>query len=383
MQHIIKKQVIELKLDKKQNAFRMQHLISDHYRNDIVPVLETVFNEYCGEDDVLVLDSLEIDFGTISERDLEKTRWDEDLIAKFKVKLRESLSSLSTSKTTLRETGSMNICRQWMFYMQHGYLNWNTLSINEQWYYSVLETLAVDYAGISSLRNLILNEKNTAWRIALQHDDIFLIKLIEILTAQSQKKLALAAEEIYFVVNRVKNYQDQPLPVTHTFKKAIWQRIITISATASKDLSTETIMAMVLQAYAGELPASKRIQKELLSSVDVIRTILDRFFESQNSQKKRRTSPDKQTDTAAKKPGKPKEPEDIKKAAKSAAEAAKNAQDKPTGQTIEDKMKVSPKSGEDEQNKEEKTASEVYEMMEKLLIKDKVRNEKENLVSQS
>ena len=61
--HIIKKQIIELKLATQRDAFRMQHLISEHYRNEMLSVLESVFNDFCGKDEVIILDKLEIDFG--------------------------------------------------------------------------------------------------------------------------------------------------------------------------------------------------------------------------------------------------------------------------------------------------------------------------------
>ena len=88
--HFIKKQVIELKLNNKTDAFRIQHLMSRHYYDEMVPLLENVFNEFCGDDEVVILDKLEIGFGIILEKDLEKNRLNEDDLSKFKIKSRFS-----------------------------------------------------------------------------------------------------------------------------------------------------------------------------------------------------------------------------------------------------------------------------------------------------
>ena len=290
--HIIKKQVIELKLTRRQDAFRMQHLISEHYRNEIIPVLESVFNDYCSEDEVLILDRLEIDFGVITEKDIEKNRWNDSMLARFKSSLLENLTALSVSKTFIRRSKAMNSCRQWMAYMQKGYLPWNAITLTDEWYDDVLETLATDYSGVAILRKLILTDKTFAYRIALQHDAVFLTKLVEVITAQNHKQLALAAEEIFTIIKQVKIYQHQRVPAVD-FVKAIWQQFLVIAAGTEKNLSTENIAGGVLQTYAAILPVQKKQQKELLLLVNLLKQVLAGFFESNNSRRKNNTLADK------------------------------------------------------------------------------------------
>ena len=174
MQHIINKQVIELSLAKQQDAFGMQHSISRHYYSDLLPLLEKVFNQYSTEDEVLVLDKLEIKLGNIPQKDIGKDKWDDSVLSLIELKIEESLVSFLENNTAVRKPLLMNDCRQWMFYMQHGYLGWNTLCINEQWHNNVLAVLATDFAGITLLRNQVASHPGMAYRIALQHEDIFL-----------------------------------------------------------------------------------------------------------------------------------------------------------------------------------------------------------------
>lgn len=290
--HIIKKQLIELKLTKEHNAFRMQHLISEHYRNEMLPVLESVFNDYCSEDEVLILDKLEIDFGVISEKDLEKNCWSEDVLSTFKLSLLEKLADISVNKTFIRRTKAMNSCRQWISYMQKGYLPWNTIAINEKWYQEVLETLAIDYSGVALLRKLILKEKSFSYRVALQHDAVFLTKLVEVITAQNQEHLTLAAEEILTIIKQVTISHDQSA-IAGDFMKAIWQQVLMAAAGSEKNLSTENIAVVVLRPYVSQLPIQKKRQKELLSLVIILKKMLVIFFESNNSFSENKILPDK------------------------------------------------------------------------------------------
>lgn len=279
--HVIKKQVIELKVPDGQNVFRLQHLISDHYRNEMIPVLESVFNDYCSEDEVLILDKLEIDFGVISEKELEKNRWGKDVLATFKSNLLENLTALSVNKTFVRRPRAMNSCWQWISYMQKGYLPWNTIVIDDKWYQDVLETLATDYSSVAILRKLLLNEDFFAYRVSQQHDAVFLSKLAEVVTAQSQKQLPQATEEIITIIKQVRIHRKQPA-LAYDFIKTIWKEILIVAAGRERNLSTENIAAVVLGHYILKLPVKKRQQKKLLSMVTFLKEVLLAFFELNN-----------------------------------------------------------------------------------------------------
>ena len=53
MQHVIKKQSIELVLDKRLDHFHIQQLISTHYWGHIVPLLEKLFDKMGNEDEII------------------------------------------------------------------------------------------------------------------------------------------------------------------------------------------------------------------------------------------------------------------------------------------------------------------------------------------
>ncbi len=282
MTHLIKKQLIEFKLNEGSDAFRMQHLISSHFNHKILPAIESIFNDYCREDEVLKLDKLEIDLGAISIAEMEQNNLDEKIVAAFKTKLREKLALVTTSKSATRESMAMNICRQWITYMQTGYLPWNTLEINEAWHQQVLEALATDYASITMLRNLVSNHSSVGHRIAQQHTEVFLTKLVEIITAKNQHQLPAIAEELYVIIKALNKSHEPPIQSRIILIKAIWQQVLIDASADPNNFSTETFALKLLRPYITGLTIESTVQQESLSQLTLLRQTLSSLFKEKN-----------------------------------------------------------------------------------------------------
>jgi len=283
MRHLIKKQLIELNVNAGLDAFRMQHLISNHYNHKILPAIESIFNEYCREDEVLKLDKLEIDLGEIPVTEMEEIYLSENVVLKFKTKLREKLALVSAGTTVARESKEMNNCRQWIAYMQTGYLPWNALEINEVWHQQVLETLATDFAIITLLRNLILNNSFARHRIALQYPDAFLTKLVEIITAKNQQQLPDIAAELNTIINVLNKYVKPPMYGRIALIKEIWQQVLFAAANDPGNFSIETFVSKFLQIYTASLPVETFSQKDLLSQVTLLQPALNTLFKEKTT----------------------------------------------------------------------------------------------------
>ena len=65
--------------------------------------------------------------------------------------------------------------------MEHGYLDWNTIEVNEGWYNEVLEAFALDFNAVTDLRKLILGNQRALTRIVQQHSDLFLVRITKYL----------------------------------------------------------------------------------------------------------------------------------------------------------------------------------------------------------
>jgi len=247
MQHIIKKQVIDLTLYKKKDAFQIQHLISEHYWREVVPVIEKAFDAASSSNEIISIDTLEIDLGFITIKDIEKGQLQIEVAKKISEQLNIEINNLSSKQKTSKQAIILNVAGQWMFYMEHGYLPWNVIKINTSWYQDVLEAFATNAIMIGRLRLLIKN-KYVVRRIIFQHDEKFLQSLIETLTAEKQEALAGIINEItellyfiYYKTSDISSFEKKEL------KQKIWQQTLELIASKESKLSPEKIAFMLLR----------------------------------------------------------------------------------------------------------------------------------------
>ena len=192
MQHIIKKQIIDLRLDKQLDSFLLQQQVSNQFWESVLPMLEDEFNKLASEEEVISLERVEIDLGVISVADLRDGLWHADLLAHLKKQSNTtSLQEIEhQDRSLIRRSIAGNYYKQWLFYMRNGYLPWNNMTqIDTAWYASILEEPATDYQSITELRNEIESNTLLVLRIIRQHTLSFLVRLIEVLTAEKQDGL--------------------------------------------------------------------------------------------------------------------------------------------------------------------------------------------------
>ena len=187
---MIMKQVIELRVDAHLDAFSVQHQAREYYYHRLVPAIEKIFDELSSDDEVISIDKLEIDLGNLG--------WKNDVFALDEAALHEILKeSLKKSFerpspvpiNISRRTPEENACLQWLFYMENGVLPWEIASTDTKWHEKVLHQLAVDHHLIEKTKKLIINNHWFLNRIIREHEEIFLKKLTEVITAKQQQDL--------------------------------------------------------------------------------------------------------------------------------------------------------------------------------------------------
>lgn len=237
MQHIIKKQVIDLSINKKLDAFHIQQLVSNYYHNRIINVLQEAFDNAGSEDETISIDRLELDLGIITIKDIEKGNWDQLVIERITEQLINVKYSQSSEHLAKRRSTTLSISEHWIFYMQHGYLPWNVLQIKEDWNDKALEAFASDSRAIARLRNLVLNNPNAITRIIFQHSEIFLKALIETLTAENQDALPGIIDEAAELILLLKEKR---------LKQNLWEKVLSLSASGEKNLTSSKITAWLI-----------------------------------------------------------------------------------------------------------------------------------------
>src|SRR5688572_21352381 len=134
MQHLINKQTIHLLLNKNTNVFQMQQQMSRHFWNEILPQINTVFDELSNDEDVIRISKLEINLGELTEKEMFQANWEDVILSAVRTHLYKKITEKHTKVTHVRESKTISACRQWFFYLIHGYLPWNTLGIDANWY---------------------------------------------------------------------------------------------------------------------------------------------------------------------------------------------------------------------------------------------------------
>ncbi|HTQ66742.1 MAG TPA: contractile injection system tape measure protein [Puia sp.] len=289
MQHIIKKQIIQLQLDGKQDAFRIQQLISEYYWKEIIPILQKVFDSISKPGEIIRMDQLEIDLGAISIRDIEQGKWAINLETALKEQLIKFLSQVHKNNELQREPTILSVFRQWLYYMEKGWLPWNVLEVNEAWYEKTLQTLATDFKSVTALRKQVLTNTSFTRRVIAQHNDRFLSNLVETLTAEKQENLPAAIHELYeiFYLIHQKGFGEKipVLPVTNKkdFLKRIWEIILLASSKNEISLKTETLIEKILAVHTIEAGVLKKVRKDLARKLEITRPILKKLTEEEKN----------------------------------------------------------------------------------------------------
>jgi hypothetical protein len=247
MQHIIKKQVIDLSLDKKLDAFFIQQKVSDKYYSKILPMLLKAFDGASNDEEVIEIDSLAIDIGTINSKELEEGGWEERVFKNISEQLIPVNLGLTSQVNALKKSRPISSADQWIFYMRHGYLPWNVLALNEDWYSNVLSAFAADSKAITKLRNLIKNNADSVPRMVSQNSASFLTSLVETLTAENQAGLNRSINEIAEIIaSKIGKGKSVNLFQRYVVKQKLWREVLELTASADKNETPSRIAFQLL-----------------------------------------------------------------------------------------------------------------------------------------
>ncbi|MBC7947048.1 MAG: hypothetical protein H7Y42_04150 [Chitinophagaceae bacterium] len=283
MQHIIKKQMVELTISNRKHAFRLQQLVSEHYWRDMVRVIAKAFDEATGEEEILQVDKLEIDLGRISEKDIMKGRWTEVLFKKITEKLKELKHAPVPGMNVSIVLNAIGVADQWLFYMLRGFLPWNVKAIDLKWHVQVLQAFATEHAAIVKLRNAILNHPNMVTRIVRQHGEDFVVALLEAITAKDQKELPEVVDELIKVICFLEEEnQVRSTSKAYHLKERLWQQVLLLAARRQGRFTRREFVETLFRSGYIPLRAEIVLPIELLTSGRLTGEILGELLSIQS-----------------------------------------------------------------------------------------------------
>jgi len=243
MNHVIRTQIIEVATDNSAEAFELQHRLNSLYNRVILPILEKTLDQLAPGDQIIYLDSINIDLGSMTVEELDRHNWSLQFTQLLTREIREAILAQSVTPTKKKVLSST--AQQWLYYMQNGYLPWNVLRTHGEWYSKVLEELALDYGSIEALRRLIKTNGSGLTRIALLHQPAYLGSLVEVLTGTKQSNLAIwmnIIEKVLIAESNLNGASERQGKMV----LQMWSRILLYSASVANAGEEEIIRNAVM-----------------------------------------------------------------------------------------------------------------------------------------
>jgi hypothetical protein len=272
--HLINRQVLDVKISRSLDAFDIQHRLSNYYYQCILPALEKIFTELSYEDATLQADKLEIDLGILEATAIEKMIFTEKFYQLLKEQVRKQLANQSSEKKIKYISNRENAASQWLFYMRRGFLGWNVLHPNNAWYQSVLESLASDFRIAEELKKLILSDSNALRRMVSDHPVNFLVNLAKILTAKSVGNIEIIVRELAELTALIYKHSFGQDKRAKEISVLVWETIIVLSAKDhAGNFTEEQFNREIVREYARSFEVPM-IPEDMLHRTPVIKPIL-------------------------------------------------------------------------------------------------------------
>lgn len=195
MNHLIVRQIFDVRLRSEQPAYGVQQSLSHFFRESVAPALEQLFDRMAPDGTVLRLDRLEIDLGALNLQQLTDEETLRRIIRAIEEQLR-SVSEGSAGSAALVDAKSSRF-EQWLYFLMHGSLPWHaSVSDAAALLQPVIETLALDAAAVEQLRSLLRRSESALDRLVLQHDAATLRTILTLSGGRSMEMLPVFIKEI-------------------------------------------------------------------------------------------------------------------------------------------------------------------------------------------
>lgn len=206
--HIIKKQILEFKLDSKLGSFSFQNQASRFYKTEILPIIEAYFDQACGDTGIVRIDKLEIDLGVIPENNFRtafKTKFNEV----FPEKLFEVVAQSEGLNRSVISGQDVSCCAQsgitkevrnfeaLEFFLREGRLPWWVRDVESYDPAALIEEVIAKEPGkLGELFLLLARQPALVKRLVYHASDGVLEKLSALFQPQEYQKIIKLARDL-------------------------------------------------------------------------------------------------------------------------------------------------------------------------------------------
>jgi Contractile injection system tape measure protein len=323
MRHVINTQQIDLLIEnsgggiigglgESKMAFKLQEQASRQFYSRVLPLLERVFDKLGPEGEIVSIDELVIDIGAITAEKLEDGSWADDLYIKVLEQAEELIREGGGQRRLTRRPVGAGLVEQWLAYMRTGRLPWNLTAIDREWLQRVLEHLAADHGAVMAVRKALAGSGSLAdgamllRRVVQQHDESFLVSLMEVLTAQNQAGLPGALGELALIWRELASIRrelaamgtvsDGPdvggggalwVGLPDANKKMLFTSILKLAATEAAVWTTEEFVRTLLKDLGLKIAEVNTVRERLAGQLDISGPLLAEVVATRDDERTR------------------------------------------------------------------------------------------------
>ncbi|MBL7740228.1 MAG: hypothetical protein JNK14_13510 [Chitinophagaceae bacterium] len=225
--HIIRSQSIGISFEGVEQAIGIQDRIAELFYERLQPQMETLFNELADKDHLVAIESLEIDAGTLSQKNWEE-EWVENTIRSLKAEL------LVLPK---KETDHSHTAQSFFYYLEQGHLPWNSTIRSIQ---AFEDEIVFNTAFLQQLKALLQRSGHATLRLIEQFPPSFLQRLTDAILKEQKAKEdgAVYPAEVFLQADRRKT-QEQILSIFAGEKEPLLPVVINADKIAGKKIAAE------------------------------------------------------------------------------------------------------------------------------------------------
>jgi len=176
--HTIQKQCIDIHFDNFSAGIALQNDTTSLFYEQLLPGMEKLFDELVGENQVVTIDSLEIDCGVLTGN-----HWQEALVQEALRRLRHELGMMGKKSIRTADDAAMQAADDLLFFLENGRLPWNSRI------QSMAELEQVTPAGsvAAALKTILQSRTQAIVRLVNEFSATFVDKIITLLVEDGEQ----------------------------------------------------------------------------------------------------------------------------------------------------------------------------------------------------
>ena len=272
----------------------MQQEFGQLTRQKLQPALEKLFDRFAGSEELIRLDRLELDLGTV-DNPLSEGAIVKAIVQGLEEKLLQQITY--SNREVDRITVQLDRFDQWLFFLEKGHLPMMAAKVQEEELHAaVLQHLSEKPNDWLRLEVLVYQQPIALDRLVKQHAASFLVKLLAATTGHQQQEIPSLLEELSRLVKALTVFGKKQKAIGRPLKQNFWKWAFSkdkSDQSATSD-AREMVVRFFLQTigpqYERSRTASKPFNQMVLevlhsptSSFPLLTRTLEKRLESKNS----------------------------------------------------------------------------------------------------